>query len=393
MTSIPPSSPKPQAPGLVELRLGHAPNCSALGNVLNVLAWSQAAVGALWVAATAWEARRRRPEPDGGETRLVDEPPALVRTGDGGGPLEVHVQVTRACGLPCPSCHVPGSASLPAVPLPTLRARFRELAERGVMRVALGGGEPTRHPELPAVIAAAKEAGLAVGLTTAGLGVEPERVAGADQVNVSLDGLGEAYRRARGYAGDDAALATVRRLAAAGRRVGVNVVLTRETWAGLDDTVAAAIDAGASDVQLLRLKPRGRGVADYLDRRLSPGQALALWPRVRGWIDRWPAVSFRFDCALLPFLAAHDPDPERLRAFAIWGCHGGDHLASLDTEGATHPCSFADGPADARWREGVRAGPCATCPYQPSCRGGCHAVAAALTGDPFAPDPECPRTA
>lgn len=376
-----------------ELRLGHAPNCSSLGNVLNVLVWSQAAVGALWVAATAWEARRRRPEPDGGETARVDDPPALVRTGEGGGPLEVHVQVTRACALPCPSCHVGTAPDAPAVPVATLAARFEDLATRGVMRVALGGGEPTRHPELSAVIAAARAAGLTVGLTTAGLGVGAAAVAGADQVHVSLDGLGEVYRAARGYPGDTAALATVRRLAAAGVRVGVNLVLCRETWESLDETVGAAIIAGARDVQLLRLKPRGRGAADYLARRLSPEEGLALWPRVQTWINRWPEVAFRFDCALLPFLAAHDPDPERLRAFAIWGCHGGDHLASVDTEGNTHPCSFVDGPAEPRWVTGVTTGGCGECPYQPSCRGGCHAVSAALTGDPFAPDPECPRLA
>ena len=33
------------------IRLGHAPNCSSLGNVLDVLVWTQAAVAALWVAA------------------------------------------------------------------------------------------------------------------------------------------------------------------------------------------------------------------------------------------------------------------------------------------------------------------------------------------------------
>lgn len=376
---------------VTSVRLGHAPNCSALGNVLNVLVWSQATVGLLWVAAEAWTARRRRPEPDGGETRLVDDPPALVRTGEGGGPVEAHLQITRACGLPCPSCHVEPTADGPHVPLPVLVERLRALADQGVLRVALGGGEPLRHPELPAILAAAREAGLSVGLTTAGIGLDPDRLAAADQVNVSLDGLGEVYARARGFRGADGALDAVRRLAAAGRRVGVNVVLDRHTFEALDETVAAAVAAGARDVQLLRLKPRGRGGEGYAERRLTPAQGLALWPRVQGWIARWPEVAFRFDCALVPFLAAHDPGPETLARWAIWGCHGADHLASVDPDGHLHPCSFVDAAPDARWHQGVTEGPCGGCAYQRVCRGGCHAVAEAVTGAPFAPDPECPR--
>lgn len=380
------------------IRFGHTPNCSSLGNVLNVLMWTQAVVTAVWVAAERWEARRRRPEPDGGETRRVDEPPALVRTGEGGGPLEAHVQVTRACSLPCPSCHMSPAADGDHVPLDVVDARLRALAEAGVMRVAIGGGEVLRHPQLADLPARARAAGVSVGVTTSGLGGDADALVGFDQVNVSLDGLGETYRMSRGYEGADRALGVVRRLAAAGTRVGVNVVLDRDTFPRLAETVAAAVAAGAGEVQLLRLKPAGRARERYLDRRLTPEQAQALWPTARALMATHPDVSFRIDCALVPFLAGHDVDPERLAAFGFWGCHGADALLSVDTAGAAHPCSFVDevvtappGTADPRWRAGVTDGPCGTCVYQRVCRGGCHAVAGFLTGAAFSPDPECPR--
>lgn len=379
------------------IRLGNAPNCSSLGNVLNALVWTQVAVAAMWVAAESWPARRRRKEPDGGETRLVEDPAALVSTSDTpDGPVEAHVQVTKACGLPCPSCHIDPTADGAHVPVDVLDARFAALAARGVFRVAIGGGEALRHPDLVGIAAAAARHGLSIGITTSGVGLTPARVAhlrGYSQVNVSLDGVGEVFARARGYDGADAALRAVTLLAAGGARVGVNVVLDRLTFATLGDTVRAAVEAGARDIQLLRLKPAGRGTRDYLDRRLTAEQGWQVWPVARALLEEHPGVTFRVDCALVPFLAAHGVDADRMRAFGFLGCHGGDALVSVDPAGNEHPCSFVAAPVTPRWRVGVTTGPCAACAYRDVCRGGCHAVAAHVAGDAFAPDPECPIVA
>ncbi len=373
------------------IRLGHAPNCSSLGNAVNVLLWSQAAVAALWVAAESWSVRRRRPEPDGGETRASSDPPALVSTSpENGAPHEAHVQVTRNCALPCPSCHIEPEVDGGHVPLAEVAQRFHALAESGVFHVAIGGGEALAHPDLAAIAGAAHGAGLTIGLTTSGVGnLEPAGL--FDQVNISFDAEGEGYRRARGYAGAERALAAVRQLATKGGRVGINVVLDRDTFETLSDTVAAAIGAGATDVHLLRLKPVGRAVSDYGTRRLTAEQGMRVWPALVALVDQFPAATFRVDCAMTPFLAAHDVPPERMAAFGWTGCHGGDALIAVDTAGAVSPCSFVPGPVDPAWREGVAEGACESCAWRSLCRGGCHAVAAHLTGRLLVPDPECPR--
>jgi MoaA/NifB/PqqE/SkfB family radical SAM enzyme len=155
--------------------------------------------------------------------------------------------------------------------------------------------------------------------------------------------------------------------------------------------VAAAVAAGAVDVHLLRLKPVGRAAADYLTRRLSPEQALEVWPKLQALVAAFPSVDFRVDCAMTPFLAAHGVPPERMAAFGWTGCHGGDALLALDVGGSESACSFVAGPVDPAWREGVNEGACSSCPWRAICRGGCHAVARHLTGALLAPDPECPR--
>ncbi len=372
------------------IRLGRAPNCSSLGNVVNVLVWSQVAVTSLWAAAEAWRARRSRDEPGGGQTHAVDAPPALVRTAEhNGAPHEAHVQVSRACPLPCPSCHVDPSPSGGVVPVEVLDARFAELAAKGVFHVALGGGEALAHPQLEDLARRARAHGLSTGLTTSGRGRLTAALA-FDQVNVSLDGLGERYVAARGYDGANDALHAIRWLADGGAHVGVNIVLQRDTFDGLDATVAAAVAAGARDIHLLRLKPAGRAAATYQDQRLSARQAMAVWPVLLRLLDDHPGVTFRVDCAMTPFLAAHGVDPTRMAAFGWTGCHGGDALLAVDVEGRSTPCSFVRSAVTPRWRQRPDAAPCNRCAYADACRGGCHAVSLHTTGELFAPDPECP---
>ena len=102
----------------------------------------------------------------------------------------------------------------------------------------------------------------------------------------------------------------IERLARAGVRVGVNVVLTRESFPRLDETLARARSLGAVEAQLLRYKPAGRAATlDYVAQRLSPEQARALGPTLRRLstgLRQDGRFHVRIDCALVAFLSA-DP--------------------------------------------------------------------------------------
>ena len=376
------------------VQIGQPANCSSLGSVLNVLVWTQAAVGALWLVM---EHRRRAGGPDGpggsgGPDGASGDAPVAVRTPETeAAAAEAHLKITDACGLPCANCHVDPSAGGSHVPLADVLARLEALAARGVRRVALGGGEPLLHPELPQIIAGAAARGVSLGLTTSGVGLRAEllpALRGLALLSFSLDGLGETFRESRGWDGAARVLEAVRR--AEGVRTGINLVLTRRALAGMEETVAAAAAAGAREIQLLRLKPVGRAAAGYDDARLTAEEGAGLWPRIAAMIARWPGVLFRADCAMVPFLSVHGLPLARLERFLIRGCQGGEALRSVGSDGAEHPCSFMPGPVTPQWRAGSLAEPCGSCAWQRVCRGGCHAVAA-HRGDAFAPDPECPR--
>jgi radical SAM protein with 4Fe4S-binding SPASM domain len=296
---------------------------------------------------------------------------------------------------------------------------LRALAEMGVFEVAFGGGEALLRDDVVALCQQARDLGLVPNVTTSGFGLTPE-LAGrlaplVGQINVSLDGLGATYAQVRGWDGTALALGALKTLQAAGIRTGVNTVLTRRNVAELVVLGDQLSDLGVREWQWLRLKPTGRGAQVYQALVLRADQAMKLWPMALT-IEERTGMLMRWDCALVPWLAAHGLPPERLLRMGVTGCTGGETLLARHADGSWAPCSFvpgdtapgdtdpgdaattpamawSDGPTLLRWRDRAVSPPepCASCEYQVVCRGGCRAVAAHLTGDSLAPDPECPR--
>jgi radical SAM protein with 4Fe4S-binding SPASM domain len=332
-------------------------------------------------------------------------------------PLEVHLAVTSRCGAGCKGCYIDARPDGDEPPRAALERALDAMRDAGVFTVAFGGGEPMTRDDLDALAEAARARGLTPVVTTSGLGLSParaERMRAFAQVNVSYDGAAGAYASVRGFDGAEAAEAAIARLAQAGVRVGVNVVLTRASFPRLHETLARARALGAVEAQLLRYKPAGRAATlDYLAQRLSEEQARSLGPVLRALasdLGADGAFALRIDCALVPFVSA-DPDlvadPGRMARFGVFGCEAAGALAAVTTSGHVAPCSFAPATplhgdalatrfaADAelaRWRRWSDAPPepCASCAIRAACKGGCKVVSAFVTGA-LEPDPECPR--
>ncbi len=364
----------------------------------------------------------------------VDDPPALVavdrvlarRLGADGGalwdgpesdevltaPTEAHVAATERCPAACTGCYADARPDGHEPSFEALCARLESLARLGVFSVAFGGGESALRHDVERVAEHARALGMVPTLSTSGLGVTPARAAAFRvfaQVNVSWDGGGDLYRAVRGYDGAGAAEQAIGLLSEADVPVGVNTVVTRETVAHLGTIADRAERMGAVELQLLRFKPSGRGRLDYLGRRLEPAQAKAL-PGVLRALSVERAIAIRIDCAMVPLLVGDGAiGPEELVRFGVMGCEAGRSLMTVDARGGVRPCSFWEGEAASRgedagraWAQDAALGrfrahaasppePCRSCRYRASCRGGCRIVAGHLGGDPWTPDPECPR--
>jgi pyrroloquinoline quinone biosynthesis protein E len=381
-----------------------------------------------------------RPEPFGAWVRLGDatliavDDALAARLGVPRGPvpagaprpLELHLAVTTRCPAPCEGCYLDARPDGHAPPLAALFERLAEARAAGVSTVAFGGGEPLTRPDLGEIAAEARRLGLVPVLTTSGIGLDEAQARALRafaQINVSHDGIGEAYERVRGFDGRALAERAVRLLVAAGIPTGVNVVITRDTLSTLEASADHLATLGAGEIQLLRYKPAGRAAGESYDaRRLTPAQVGALWPTIRRIIEA-RRLRVRIDCAMVPLLSAsllaEGHAPALLEALGVFGCEAARHLGGLRADGCAAACSFfslptastpitlARAPADPRplaaaWDDDAdllrfRAyhaappEPCRSCPLFAVCRGGCQVVSRHATGGALAPDPECPR--
>jgi radical SAM protein with 4Fe4S-binding SPASM domain len=352
-------------------------------------------------------------------TRVAGEP-AIWRGGEPAvgervlsAPLEAHLQITNKCGAGCKGCYT--GASPDGAPgewgLAEWKRALDELAAAGVFHVALGGGESASVPWLGELASHARAKGIVPNLTTSGLEGLDALLAIADrfgQINVSLDGLGKTYAAVRGFDGFARADQAIRRLRAAKREVGINVVVTRHNFAELPAIFEYAKQRRLSEVELLRFKPSGRGAAAYKDLRCTDEQHRAFLPAILAAAKRH-RVRVKVDCSYTPMLAHHQPDRALLAELAVYGCTGGDFLVGAKADGRLTACSFMGSPGERprvtelrsywerpdafgafrTWRQAQE--PCASCSYHELCRGGCKVVSAHVCGDASAPDPECPR--
>ncbi len=336
-------------------------------------------------------------------------------------PLEAHLQLTNRCTAGCQGCYT--GASPAGAPheygLEEWKRALDALAEAGVFHVALGGGESAVLPWLGELADHARARGIVPNLTTSGLEGLDRLISIADklgQINVSLDGLGDAYARVRGFDGFARADAAIRRLRAVKREIGINVVVTRENFDQLDAVFAYAAERRLSEVEILRFKPSGRGAQAYERLRCTDAQHRELLPTLLR-ASRRHGMRIKVDCSYTPMLAHHRPDRALLAQLCVYGCTGGDFLIGAKPGGQLTACSFAApsppaSPGGQRprieqlsaywrspgafgafrtWREVAGDAPCASCEYHALCRGGCKVVSAHVTGDAAAPDPECPR--
>lgn len=335
-------------------------------------------------------------------------------------PFEAHLQLTNRCAAGCQGCYT--GASPQGAPgewgLDEWKLALDELARRGVFHVALGGGESASLPWLGELAAHAHTLGIVPNLTTSGLEglerlLEIHELFG--QINVSLDGVGDVYRQVRGFDGFAAADRAVRALRAKKRDVGINVVVTRQSFGHLDEVFAYAKEQRLSEVELLRYKPAGRGSRGYDALRCTDDQHRSFFPTITAAARRH-RLRLKVDCSYTPMVAHHQPNPALLAQLVVYGCSGGDFLIGAKPGGQLTACSFAAPPPPLDEAHGERrptvvdlgaywsdptafapfrgwrdaAEPCASCTYLQLCRGGCRVVAA-HTSSAADPDPECPR--
>lgn len=327
-------------------------------------------------------------------------------------PETIHFSVTGRCDQACAGCFYsarPGSdVAATDAPFHLFERVIQEAGQVRVFQIALGGGEPTLHPQLVDMVRLARAHNVVPNLTTNGNRLTRElamtlKDAGLGQVQISLNGADEAANACTrpNFAAAMRALETCRNV---GLRFGLNFLATRSSLPQLTSVIKLGQSLGAESVNLLRPKPPVTD-DDWLAQESPTAEDYrALQATLRGLRGKTGQMRITLDASLTFLLT--DLSPDRLYRAGVWGCCAARKFVTVLQDGRVLPCSHVrrsdvgDGDFLRAWREShlfarfraleeTMRGPCRACAYLSLCRG-CPAVVLAFNGEMGDSDPHCP---
>ena len=242
-------------------------------------------------------------------------------------PIEAQLIVTRRCNLSCGYCTEYDKVS-EFIPLDVLQRRIDALHRLRVVNIALLGGEPLMHPDLPAVVAYGNRRAQ-VSITTNGFLLTEELIqrfnaAGLANMEISVDAV-SADRTA--YI--QKCLKTIRPKLALARQfaqfdVFINMVLCEQTRGEFADAIRELHDLGF--VVTIDLLHDARGAIQIAGKRYQD-----LWTRF--YVDRTPQAYLDQDYGA-ELIAGRRPK---------WQCRAGARFLYVDEFGMVQYCSAQRG--------------------------------------------------
>jgi radical SAM protein with 4Fe4S-binding SPASM domain len=329
-------------------------------------------------------------------------------------PTELHFSITERCSVRCKHCYVDAGEQTPGeLDIENLRRALDILSEMKVFHIAFAGGDAMERPELFELAQYARSKCIIPNYTVSGINMNAEvarkmRIFG--QVNVSIDGVGEKYGALRPQRIFKLADKAVDLLVEAGVPTGINCLVSRRTFEGIEELFKYAKDKKANHISFLRFKPAGRAKRVYEKEKITNKQIKDLIPMLRGLSAKYK-LNIKTDCSFMPMICYHRPPLDSFETATSYGCEAGNVLMGMKSNGQVTACSFLNNaPAISifdlqsamrshncfekirNWTK-TAIEPCKSCEYLNICKGGCHGVAEYITGSLYKPDPECPFVA
>ncbi len=300
-------------------------------------------------------------------------------------PILLDISLTNACNLHCPFCYMDAQSASSTAGAFLATADFevllRYMRKARVLQVALGGGEPTLHPNFPEILRRLREdADVVPNYTTNGSNLTPEVLAAT---KAYCGAAAVSYTENREIQVADA----VHTLVAEGIQTNVHVVMLRDRVARLHEIAQKCANWGARGVVFLLFKPMGRG-AGLLNQVMGVSEVPAFRLEILRLVDLHAqrGLVLSFDACSAPLLRDFP-----FLAESIDGCNGARNSAYVDWTLAMKPCSFMQGVPGvslrdhsiaAAWQTSLfrefrarvmtpRYAGCAACTFFGSCWGGC----------------------
>jgi Fe-coproporphyrin III synthase len=305
-----------------------------------------------------------------------------------------------------------------------------DLADFGAPVVLFSGGEPLLRPDIFELIQHATSRKMRAVVSTNGTLITPDiaarlKEAGLSYVGISLDGLEPTNDRFRGVQGAfRMALQGVQNCLKTGVKVGLRFTMTRANFRDVGGILDLIEQEGIPRVCFYHLVYAGRGSKLIHDARMSHEETRStvdlILARTKAFHDQGKAVEVltvdnHTDGPYI-YLRLLEENPTRAQeVYALLKMNGGNSsgvgIGCVSWDGSVHPDQFwrhysfgnvKERPFSAIWsdtsddllrklrnRKPYLKGRCGACKWLDICNGNFRVRAEAVTGDIWAPEPDC----
>ncbi len=340
--------------------------------------------------------------------------------------------VGRRCNLRCVHCYsqsrdqnYPNELSNEAG-----KSLLADLADFGAPVILFSGGEPLMRPDIFELIQFATSRKMRAVVSTNGTLITPDiaarlKDAGLSYVGISLDGMEATNDRFRGVQGAfKMAMEGVQNCLKTGVKVGLRFTMTRENYRDVGAVLDLIEQEGIPRVCFYHLVYAGRGTKLIHEARMSHEETRStvdlIMDRTRDFHNRGKKVEVltvdnHTDGPYL-YLRLLKEDPARagevLKLLKMNGGNSsGNGIGCVSWDGSVHPDQFwrhysfgnvLEKPFSKIWtdtseplmgklreRKKYLTGRCAACKWLDICNGNFRVRAEAMTGDVWAPEPDC----
>lgn len=326
-------------------------------------------------------------------------------------PLLVWLELTSVCHLRCAHCFLDGAPSRSQISLTDVKRIVKELAELGVLRLTLTGGEALLHPDIAEILSIVNSYKLGIRLFSSGClptsKYELLSEHSIDTLFLSVDGLEKHNDELRGektFSAFKTNLAFLARLPSI-RNITISTTLDRINIAELPDLIRFAASYG---VRTFLFRPLMVYPGTSALEPLAPHDKAAFLTALHEIESLSSRLGVECQINKLPYLPLNktcffDDSPKNASLWSVLGidnsidCVGGNIVAGIRHDGIVLPCGFIhadydDGPTNSiqfnsfssLWRKSSNLGKlrrlippsaCASCNALSICNGGCRANA------------------
>jgi MoaA/NifB/PqqE/SkfB family radical SAM enzyme len=256
-------------------------------------------------------------------------------------PLRVFLSLNDDCNYVCKHCSVSATRLGPSLTRERALLLAHELADLGVMEVALVGGEPMMYPHFYDFVEVAASRGLLVNVTTNGSFVDPAAcdrlrtvAAGLRYIHVSLEGPENITDFIRGPGAFARSISALQQVAAIGIEATAQITMTSLLRGEEKRLIDSLASAGIRNMCLAPVRATGRATqrpALYLTQADEQACRAELRLHARAAGIRLYAMD---DLEALPTLWDH---------VGAGACGAGAFVLSIGADGGVVPCTFMKG--------------------------------------------------